>query len=260
MTRLSTHLIVATSFALMLAGNAASAAELEANVATIQPNDTVPVAVIPADVYLRVPDDPAADIWRRNPEYRVDLTPAPAVHPSVALRHGEFTGSTPLFFSVASDRERLYVKLRWADGTRDTVTARDRFRDGVAVQFALGGGESTSYMMGSTDQPVNIWYWRADTDTGENLAAGGFGSTTHLPDQVVTASSAHRSDRGDNGEWTVVLSRDLEATGDHLAAFAPDTVQPLAFAVWDGAAHQRDGHKRASVGWIKLDLRTLAGN
>ena len=33
--------------------------------------------------------------------------------------------------------------------------------------------------------------------------------------------------------------------------------QPLAFAVWQGAGGERDGHKNASTGWIFLDLSPL---
>ena len=34
--------------------------------------------------------------------------------------------------------------------------------------------------------------------------------------------------------------------------------QALAFAVWQGADGERDGHKNASTGWIFLDLSPLA--
>jgi len=240
--------------------NSLHAANEDANVPMLAPGDTVPLTIIPAGVFLRVGDDPVDEIWERVPEYQVGLEPAPPVHASVVLRQSGNAGPAPLFFSIISDRTRLYVKLRWVDLTPDVETTANRFRDGAAVQFALGGGEATTHMMGSPENPVNIWYWRSDHHKAENLAAGGFGSTTLLDEQIVTAKAAYGSaDSTTTTEWTVVLSRPLSGDGEYLAKFTPDAVQPLAFAVWDGAEGQRDGHKRASTGWIKVDLGPLSG-
>jgi len=236
-------------------------AENVGHVVALQPGDTVPLDIVPAGVFLRVPNDPGDEIWNRLPEYGVELLPAPAVHPSVALRQGDALGDPlPLYFSVASDRERLYVKLRWNDDSRDVETRSNRFRDGVAIQFALTDGDATSHMMGGPQNPVNIWYWRSDRNQAENLAAAGFGSTTLLAEQVVSANAAYVMARQAEGnEWTVVLSRPLAAAGEHTATFEAGLTQAVAFAVWDGSEKQRDGHKRASSGWIHVDLASLAG-
>ena len=238
--------------------SAPQAAGVDANLSALAPGDTVPLTIIPEGVFLRVSDDPTDEIWERVPEYQVGVEPAPAVHRSVALRQDNNPVPSPLYFSVISDRSRLYVRLRWVDATADVDTSVIRFRDGAAVQFALGGGETTTHMMGSPDQPVNIWYWRADRNSAENLAAGGFGSTTLLDKQVVTANAAYgTAEATETNEWTVVLSRSLSEGGEFLADLTPGAVQPLAFAVWDGANSQRDGDKRASTGWIKVDLAPL---
>lgn len=236
------------------------AANEDANVLALAQGDTVPITIIPAGVFLRVTDDPVDEIWKRVPEYQVGLEPAPPVHASVVLRQTGDAEPVALFFSIVSDRTRLYVKLRWVDPTPDVETTANRFRDGAAVQFALSGGEATTHMMGSPENPVNIWYWRSDDHRAENLAAGGFGSTTLLDEQSVTANAAYGSEIStETNEWTVVLSRPLNGDGEYLADFSAGTIQPLAFAVWDGAEGQRDGHKRASTGWIKVDLAALAG-
>jgi dimethylsulfide dehydrogenase subunit gamma/complex iron-sulfur molybdoenzyme family reductase subunit gamma len=246
--------------ALISCATVVPAAAVDANLAALAPGDTVPLTIVPEGVFLRVPDDPTDEVWERVPEYQVQVAPAPAVHASVTLRQAEPMLPVPLYFSVISDRSRVYVKLRWVDATPDTETTVDRFRDGAAVQFALGGGESTSHMMGSTEQPVNIWYWRADSGRAENLAAGGFGSTTLLDKQVVTANAAYgTAEATEANEWTVVLSRSLGEGGEYLVDFTPGVAQPLAFAVWDGHDGQRDGDKRASTGWIKVDLAPLSG-
>ena len=237
------------------------AAEAEANVLAVTPGATVPLALIPDGVFLRVPDDPTATVWDRVPEYQVELSSAAPVHASIALRADAGEPPLPLYFSVVSDRERLYVKLRWVDGSRNVATRPDRFRDGAAVQFALDGGEATSYIMGSTDMPVNIWYWKSDSDSAQNLAAGGFGSTTLLPEQPVSAASHFRPARLEkDNEWVVVMSRPLNVAGDYTVALDGTKQQPLAFAVWQGEQQQRDGNKRVTQGWITLDMSPLAGN
>ena len=249
----------------MIGWNAGFAAEVprgKANVLDLAAGDTIPVTIIPRGVHLRVANDPIDDIWERVPEYQMWLTPAPIWHPSVALRQEAGGTGMPLYFSAASDGERLYVKLRWADATADRVTGLDRFRDGAAVQFALKGADVTPHLMGVTGAPVNIWYWKADDDSAENLAAGGPGSTTRLDDQPLGAASAHgKAAFAPEDQWVVVMSRALGAEGMHMARLDPaGDPQPLAFAVWQGADGERDGHKNASPGWILLDLSPLAGS
>ena len=254
----TTRRLLMTAALIWAMGSGAAQAQMaEANVLQLEDGETVPVTMIPAGVYLRAADDPGDDIWARVPEYQVMLEPAPAVHMSVALRQDEAEGNLPLAFSVVSDRERLYVRLRWRDDSRDVATTGNRFRDGAAVQFALD--DDTSHMMGIPSAPVNIWYWRSDSDTAENLAAGGPGSTTMLREQSVTAAGTHQAARIAGGrEWTVVLSRALPADGPYQVDFGSrSSALPIAFAVWQGDQGQRDGHKRASTGWILVDLGPL---
>jgi hypothetical protein len=78
----------------------------------VKPGETIPVTVIPKDVFLRVSNDPQEILWERVPEYEVQLVPAPFVHASTELRREHVGEPIPLFFSVACDRERLYLKLR----------------------------------------------------------------------------------------------------------------------------------------------------
>lgn len=225
----------------------------EANVKRLEAYDSVTVSTIPDGIYLRSVNDPDDIIWDRLPEYRVAMLPAPAVHESVELRVDYDAEETFLYMTLAKTSERFYVRLRWVDDTRDTETAFDRFRDGVAVQFALGD-DDTSYIMGDgPDSAVNIWYWRSDSNSAQNLAAGGPGSTTVLDEQPVTADSLYTENAGDPNEWTVVLSSPLAAEGAHNVSFDRD-MAPMAFAVWQGAEKERDGLKRVSEGWILLDM------
>ncbi len=203
------------------------------------------VSVVLAADSLAAPDAPG---WSGIPEYRIDLQPAPPVHPSVVLQQSGVTAA-PLFFRVARDAERFWVRLRWNDATRDGEDAFERFPDSAALQFALQEGDKTSYMMGSPDSPVNIWHWKASTDRAEDLAAGGFGSLTSLSQQDVSAASHYEN--GEGAGWSVVLSRAFEASGRHRVVLGPGASVPMAFAIWQGARAQRDGHKLVSLGWVE---------
>ena len=237
---------------------AAHAAGNDPTALPVKPGETIPVTVIPSGVFLRVANDPQEILWDRIPEYQVQLMPAPFVHASTELRKDSVGAPIPLFFSIASDRERLYVKLRWVDATPDQELRSDHSRDGAAVQFSLDPEAQTSHMMGSPELPVNIWYWHADSDQAENLGAGGFGSATTLESQPVSARSYYQRARlDDDNQWILVMSRPLDVDAAHTAEFAPGVVQPLAFAVWEGATGQRDGLKRTTPGWIKVDLGPL---
>ena len=243
------HVVQALIVAAYIAVPASSIAN--PSVFPIEVGATIAVPRIAAPIFLRAGDDPDSPVWSRIPCYRIALYPAPAVHQSVNLRVADAAARRDLDFRAAHDGKRLYVVLSWHDETHDAVNAYAQFADAAAVQFALGGGEGTSYMMGSADTPVNIWHWRAGRETAENLAAGGFGSTTRLPLQDVTAASAYDDTRQ---RWTVVFSRPLDTAAEHHAKLGGSDPVMLALALWDGAGGERDGHKLTTPGWIRLAL------
>lgn len=227
---------------------------VEANVKLLEAGDTVLASKIPDGIYLRSVNDPDDIIWERLPEYRVEMAPAPAVHESVELRVNYDEESHFVYLTLARTSDRFYVRMRWRDDTRDLTTRSNRFRDGAAVQFSLGD-DVTSYVMGDgPDAPVNIWYWRSDRDEVQNLAAGGPGSTTILDEQPVSGGAKYvTKDSAGASEWTVVMSREISATGTHHVTLDRNQV-PLAFALWQGAQDQRDGLKSVSNGWILVDM------
>ena len=73
-------------------------------------------------------------------------------------------------FASVNNGEQLAVRLKWEDPTKDTFSelTGDVFRDGAAVQFALGsvtlhthGHNEPFFGMGNRGKPVNIWHWKA---------------------------------------------------------------------------------------------------
>lgn len=228
--------------------------DINPNVGEIKPGDTIKVSRLPEQIYLRNQNDPDDLIWQRIPVYRTQLFAAPPVHQSIGLRfdEGAMQGKH-LYFQVARTSDRFYVRLHWKDETENRTTAVDKFSDGVAVQFALNGAD-TSYMMGTgPEKPVNIWYWRADNRNIENLAAGGFGSTTLLPAQTVSGDGLFVGERvRQDSEWQVVMSRPLKPADKHEVDFTAGVI-PMSFAVWQGNDNERDGNKRVTHTWIMLD-------
>ncbi len=191
-----------------------------------------------------LPDNAA---WRDAQEYRLALDLAPPVHQSISLRYEPARPQMPLNIRAASDGEKLYFRLRWADASNDAVNSREFFSDAAAIQFALSGGSSTSFMMGASPTPVNIWYWKAAEALPQNLAAAGFGSTTRLDQGALMVESHYR----DEGEWVVVFSRSIETEGEYQANLNESDVF-VSFALWQGLAKQRDGLKHISQGWVNI--------
>jgi hypothetical protein len=86
---------------------------------------------------------------------------------------------------------------------------------------------------------------------GSNLHARGFGSTTLRPrtSQVVTAQGEWR-----DGTWSVVLRRPLVVESEAGTSLTPGQRLSIAFAIWDGTAHDRNGQKLISI-WHDLELK-----
>jgi hypothetical protein len=86
------------------------------------------------------------------------------------------------------------------------------------------------------------------TSSAANLAAKGFGTLTMRPraSQNVAATATWKDER-----WTVVLRRALEGKDGASSSFKPGDKVSVAFALWDGAARDRNGQKLVSI-WHDL--------
>ena len=82
------------------------------------------------------------------------------------------------------------------------------------------------------------------------LRAKGFGTLTMMPkvSQVVSGKG-----RWSDGRWTIVLRRPLEVSTDSGIQLALGDRLSIAFAIWDGAACDRNGQKLVSI-WHDLEL------
>ena len=86
--------------------------------------------------------------------------------------------------------------------------------------------------------------------SSEDLQAQGFGTLKARGPFVsdVEAKGVYRL-----GTYRVILKRKLAAQGDHAVAFRPGASVPVAFAIWNGSAGDRDGKKSVTI-WQELRL------
>jgi hypothetical protein len=84
----------------------------------------------------------------------------------------------------------------------------------------------------------------------EDLMAQGFGTLKARPplDRTVEARGVYNT-----STYRVVMRRSLLGQGEKVVTLLPGTTVPVAFAVWDGSAGDRDGKKSVTI-WQHLQL------
>ncbi len=236
--------LLAGLFGLQLAGQQAAPGATPANL-------TLPAAssALSAETLL----DPEAEAWQRFPAQRLSLNrtpklydtelPAEAAIPAVEVRAARASG-------------RLLLRLSWRDPSHDAAevaqapeappverfrkeptAATGRFFDAAAVMFppeSARGGLTPSLQMGDAKHPVTIYYWNAARGPMQMKARGR--STTERTGESFPARGVYRA-----GRWRLTLA---------LPELPPGV--PLAFAVWNGEQHDRDGRKYFTV-WHWLE-------
>ncbi len=104
--------------------------------------------------------NPESPVWKDIKSVNLVLRPLSARRGAVEIVN----------FSSVNNGEQLAIRLKWKDPTKDGFIENrgDIFRDGVAVQFALGdvtlhthGHNEPFFGMGNRGKPVNIWHWKA---------------------------------------------------------------------------------------------------
>jgi mono/diheme cytochrome c family protein len=151
------------------------------------------------------------------------------------------------FVNVASvnNGEQLAVRLQWNDPTHDAFSElhSDIFRDGAAVQFALGavtlhthGHNEPFFGMGNRNKPVNIWHWKAgleealEAEDDLEYAGGGVDMDALIYGGIMSNPVARLNSTGDNPV------EELNAEG-----FGTVTPQPSENQNVDGSGEWKDG-------------------
>lgn len=219
--------------------------------------------------------DPASAAWNDHPPIQVPLTAQAGTYPAGG-------GTIPVVDAKALHyKNRLYVRLEWADSTQDASTTRVQdFADGAALEFPAKSATTVpAICMGQATAGVNIWHWRADSEAGplapgtvyantqtdgypaefytardagnpyaqldrspvQNLVAQAFGTLSTSGVQDIQGHGVWQ-----NGRWSVVFTRDFTGAGGDLVSFAGSTPTDMAFAVWNGSQGDRNGQKSVS--------------
>lgn len=178
--------------------------------------------------------------------------------------------------AIYNDRQ-IALLVEWDDLILNSRLSIEDFSDAIAVQFPLPGSEEGKafFGMGDHKRPVNIWYWKADSEVAErrdvkrdvfvhpfsielvrrtspveDLIASKPGALTSLPEQLVEGKGIWA-----DGKWHVVFRRTLGTNNpNNNVEFRIGGSYPIAFAVWDGAFDDRDGRKTLTP-WQVMEIK-----
>jgi steroid C-25 hydroxylase gamma subunit len=200
--------------------------------------------------------DPTAASWSAIPAetLKLDATPL-ANQPSEyikASRDEKKIGKVrSLTVQTAHNDTDVFFRLSWEDDTQNmAITDITVFPDGCGILMPMTSNTPPIDEMGTKDDPVNAWLWRADLkDEPRNTVAKGLGTTETTKKCTIVAKSAWS-----NGRWSVVLARPLSVPDqkDEAIQFEPGKTVKVGFAVWEGSNGERAGVKSFSKEWREL--------
>ncbi|HEX9792507.1 MAG TPA: ethylbenzene dehydrogenase-related protein [Planctomycetota bacterium] len=164
-----------------------------------------------------------------------------------------------VLWRAVHDGGRLAIRLSWEDRYEDrSVLSARGYSDAAALQFSAAP-DPPLLAMGTAEQPVSIWHWKAAWEiwprigggvphVAEKLHARGFGvmeATTSGGDEIYAKGSWAA------GYWDLVFVRDLRAADAESIELAPGSNACVGVAVWDGFAGDRNGQKSVTI-WHDL--------
>lgn len=197
--------------------------------------------------------DPGAREWVSAPEEVLGLSPTPILsQPSLYVqtkwKDGGYGGTPSVRVRAAHDGSTVFFRLSWDDDTKDdAIDDSDRFADAAAVLFPVKD-DAPLTSMGSPEQPVNAWLWRADLEAPFNVTAQGIGTAVRSTDPSLASQASYA-----NGGWSVVVSRALQGTRG-TAQLKPGQRGKVAFGVWQGSNAERAGLKAVTLEWQELEI------
>lgn len=200
------------------------------------------------------PLDPLDPAWEKLAPTQVTLYPQASVAPGSA-EGGTLNAKVRALYNGKT----LALHVEWPAARQSTTRSIGEFADGVALQWPLryGPGIRLPYVgMGHGGTAASLWLWRADGSV-ETLAAEGFGTLTAQAPDGVKANGAWR-----DGKWQAVFTRSLAPSTDgQHARFDPakQGIVPVALALWNGEAKERNGKKRLSA-WQALRFEKAMAN
>ena len=222
-----------------------------------------PAEAIQAERVAAVPqtaDDPA---WDTAPPARFSTLPNIIEPPRLFWSSVEFVTAQALY----SDSE-IALRIQWDDrnqstgsnlqgdyADRDTTIYLDTDHpDQFAVQFPAKLEDSVRpyFLFGDKKKAVNLWWWRADTNT--TVERNGK-SIEKLTDQKQEGQQIQADVTFADGRYTMLVRRSLTTEDGKLdIQFEAGRFHPVAFHVWDGSRGEV-GQRRSMTTWYWLFLR-----
>jgi len=110
---------------------------------------------IPVRRVSQLPTHPDDSVWRNTPAIDLHLMPL------------WWRDQRPEALSIQAlhDGREIAFQLNWSDSSYDHLAIRPQdFRDAVAIEFSLGGGDPPFFGMGEATHggQVNIWMWKSE--------------------------------------------------------------------------------------------------
>ncbi len=183
--------------------------------------------------------DPAAAAWQSVENVRVSLAPValeaqPTEYIREAWRDRDYGQTAEAQVKAASDGDRLYLRVEWAD---DPVPNHE-FQDAVSAIFPTNGSGVLA-TMGDAEKPLALWFWEQGRPGPVRLISSG-------PGVVTKDATANLGANGvlANGRWSVVLSGPADVAQK----------RKVALAVWNGSRDERAGLAAVSQEWLPLEM------
>jgi DMSO reductase family type II enzyme heme b subunit len=196
------------------------------------------------------PDDP---VWKEA---------ATNYYPLAAQMIEEPRLFTPMVVGVEvqalhNDKE-IAFRVVWDDRTESKPGGSGSaatFIDAIALQFPakpLQGSERPYFLMGDSQRPTDLWYWRNDSPDKAVLVQTT-GSKSFQPGD--NPGGLRAQGVVDNGQYRVVLQRTLRTkNAGQEVQFAVGQFLPFSITTWDGSNGERGGGKRTVMAWYNLYL------
>jgi mono/diheme cytochrome c family protein len=200
---------------------------------------------------------------------------ADSTHDHTAMRPQDFRDAAAVEFALDSDPPFFAMGERgkhvniWMWKSERQADLEPAFQDLEKVYPNLGIDSYPNLLVSPMEQPSGraltlksdptfVTGWGAGNivsdptrlSAAEDLVAQGFGTLSGRPrsDQAVEATGAWGT-----GTYRVVFRRALAGRGPQAATLVAGRTVPLAFAVWNGSAGDRDGKKSVTI-WQDLVL------
>jgi hypothetical protein len=201
---------------------------------------------------------------------------ADETHDHTAIRPQDFRDAAAVQFSLNSDppffamgEKANFVNI-WMWKSERQADMRPAFQELEKIYPNIGIDSYPNLLRSPLEQPMGqaltlesdrtfVTGWGAGNIVSdpelkspvEDLVAQGFGTLKARPpiDQTVIAKGVYSV-----GSYRVLFRRELRQRGKNAVRFRVGSTVPVAFAVWNGSAGDRDGKKSVTI-WQDLWLK-----